>query len=330
VETLWNEVRYSLRALSRDRGFASIALLTLALGIGANTAIFSIVNSVILRPLTYRDSERLFTVHEVIPQVTKLYPELPVNPLHFLEWRKRCTSFVQMAELGTFSPTLTGAGQPEQLGGARISANLFPVLGVQPQLGRGFLEDEDRPGHDDVVILADSLWRRRFGADSSIVGRKITLEGHPYRVVGVLPPTFHFPKGNQLDRLVPLPGKAEIFKPLALDLKDAGMEGNFNYFAIGKLKGGVSRERALAELNVVQADIARAFKDKSDLKANLSPLQDQVVGPVRRGLLVLLAAVGSVLLIVCVNLANLSLVRGAGRSRELAIRTALGGGRAQL
>jgi predicted permease len=197
-------------------------------------------------------------------------------------------------------------------------------------LGRGFLEDEDRPGRSDVVILADSLWRRRFGADPLIVGRRITLEGHPYTVVGVLPATFHFPKGNQLDRLVTLSDKAEIFTPLALDLKDAEMEGNFNYFVIARLKNGVTREHALAELNVVQADIARAFKDKTALKAALAPLQDQMVGPVRRGLLVLLAAVGSVLLIVCVNLANLSLVRGAGRSREFAIRTALGGGRAQL
>jgi len=330
LETLWNDFRYSLRTLGRDRGFAIVALLTLALGIGANTAIFSIVDGVILRPLTYRDPDRLFTVHEVIPKVSNLYPELPVNPLHFLEWRKRCKSFEQVAELGTFSPTLTGVGQPEQLGGARVSANLFSMLGVQPQLGRGFLEDEDLPGRGDVVILADSLWRRRFGADPSIVGKKITLEGRPYMVVGLLPASFHFPNGNQLDRLVTLPEKAEIFKPLALDLKDAEMEGNFNYFVIGKLKHGVSRERALAELNVVQADIAKAFKDKTELKAALSPLQDQMVGPVRRGLLVLLGAVGSVLLIVCVNLANLSLVRGAGRSRESAIRSALGAGRAQL
>jgi predicted permease len=330
METLWNDFRYSLRALGRDRGFTIVALLTLALGIGATTAIFSVVNGVLLRPLTYREPDRLFTIHEVIPQLSKLYPELPVNPLHLLEWRKRCASFEQLAELGSFSPTLTGLGQPEQLGGARVSANLFSMLGVQPQLGRGFLEEEDRPGRGDVVILADSLWRRRFGADPSIVGHKIALEGHPYLVVGILPASFHFPSGNQLDRLMALHPKVEVFKPLALDLKDVGAEGDFNYIAIGRLKKSVSRERALAELNVVQADIAKAFKDKGELRAALSPLQDQMVGPVRRGLLVLLGAVGSVLLIVCVNLANLSLVRGAGRSREFAIRTALGGGRAQL
>ncbi|HVP47877.1 MAG TPA: ABC transporter permease [Bryobacteraceae bacterium] len=330
MESLWNDLRYSVRALGRDRGFATVAILTLALGIGANTAIFSVVNSVILRPLTYRAPDRLVSIHEVIPKVSNLYPELPVNPLHFLEWRKRCASFEQIAELGTFSPNLTGVGQPEQLDGARVSANFFSMMGVQPQLGRGFLEEEDRPGHGDVVIMSNSLWQRRFGADPSIVGKKITLGGSPHIVVGVLPASFHFPKGKQLDMLMSLPERAEVFKPLALDLKDAENEGNFNYFVVGRLKDGVTRERALAEMNVVQADIAKTFKDKTELKAVLSPLQDKMVGPVRRGLLVLLGAVGSVLLIVCVNLANLSLVRGAARSRESAIRTALGAGRAQL
>ena len=330
MEALFNDLRYSLRNLARDRGFAMVALLTLALGIGANTAIFSIVNRVILQPLAYRNPDRLFSVHEVIPQVSNLYPELPVNPLHYLEWSKRCTSFEQVAELGTYAPTLTGLGQPEQLGGARVSANFLPMLGIQPPLGRGFLEEEDRPGRGDVVILTDSLWRRRFGADPLIAGKKITLEGRPHVVVGVLPAAFHFPNGHQLDRLMTLPEKTEIFRPLALDLKDGEMEGNFNYFVVASLKAGVSRERALAELNIVQADIAKAFKDKTELKAALSPLQDYMVGPVRRGLLVLLGAVGAVLLIVCVNLANLSLVRGAGRSRESAIRAALGAGRTEL
>jgi len=330
VEALWNDLRYSLRNLARDRGFAIVALLTLALGIGANTAIFSIVNSVILRPLAYRDPDRLFTIHEVIPKLSNLYPELPVNPLHYLEWRKRCMSFEQVGEVGTYTPNLTGMGQPEQLGGARVSANFLSMLGVQPQLGRGFLEEEDRPGRGDVVILTDSLWRRRFGADPSIVGKKITLEGSPHVVVGVLPAAFHFPNGHQLDTLIPFSEKTEIFRPLALDLKKGDMEGNFNFAAIGRLKKGASRERALAELNVVQAALDKTFRDKTDLKAALSPLQDHMVGPVRRELLVLLGAVGAVLLIVCVNLANLSLVRGAGRRRESAIRAALGAGRAQL
>jgi putative ABC transport system permease protein len=330
VEVFWNDLRYALRNLARDRGFAIVALLTLALGIGANTAIFSIVNSVILRPLAYRNPDRLFTIHEMIPKVNNLYPELPVNPLHYLEWRKRCTSFEQVAEFGTYAPNLTGMGQPEQLGGARVSANFLSMFGVQPQLGRGFLEEEDRSGRGDVVILTDSLWRRRFGADRSIVGKKITLEGSPHVVVGVLPAAFHFPNGHQLDSLIAFSEKTEIFRPLALDLQKGDMEGNFNFAAIGLLKKGASRERALAELNVVQADLDKTFRDKTDLKAALSPLQDHMVGPVRRELLVLLGAVGAVLLIVCVNLANLSLVRGAGRSRESAIRAALGAGRAQL
>ena len=330
MQNLWNDLRYAARTLSRDRGFTFVAVLTLALGIGANTAIFSVVNSVLLRPLAYRDPDRLVAVNEVIPKLSHLYAHLPVNPVHFVEWRKRCTSFEQLAELQPFTPHLTGVGEPEQLGGVRVSANLFPTLGIEPRLGRNFLAEEDQPGHDQVAILADSLWRRRFSADPAIIGKKITLGGAPVVVVGVLPAFFHFPNGAQLDALMTLPEKTEIFKPLALDLKDADAEGGFNYVVLGRLKKGVTQEHALAELNVVQAGIDKNLKEKMDLKAALTPLSDKIVGQVRRGLLVLLAAVGSVLLIVCVNLANLSLVRGAGRSRESAIRTALGASRSHL
>ena len=328
MESFWNDVRYSLRTLARDRGFASVAVLTLALGIGANTAIFSIIDGVMLRPLTYRDPARLVTIHEVIPKMAQTYPELPVNALHFAEWRQHSRSFEQLVELDPFTPNLTGLGEPEQLGGSRVSANFFHTLGVQPQLGRDFLEEEDRPGHNDVALLTDSLWKRRFGRDPSIAGKKIVLGGVPHTVVGVLPPSFHFPKGHQLDLLMTLPEKTEVFKPLGLDL--AQDQDNFNYIALGRLRSGVTRERARAELNVLQAGISSKLPDKMELKAVLSPLQDQMVGQVRRGLLVLMGAVGAVLLIVCLNLANLSLVRGAARSRESAIRTALGAARSRL
>ena len=173
-------------------------MLTLALGIGANTAIFSIVDHVILRPLAYQDPDNLYTVHEVIPRVAHLAPAIPVSANHFVEWKRATTSFEAMALLGPINMTLTGSGEPEELAGARASADLFPMLGVRPQLGRVFLPEEDQQGRDRVVVLNDELWRRRFAADPQIVGRNITLNGEPYEVVGVLPADFRFPKISDL------------------------------------------------------------------------------------------------------------------------------------
>ncbi|MGB6943557.1 MAG: ABC transporter permease [Bryobacteraceae bacterium] len=319
-------MRHAIRTLLRDRAYTAIALLTLAFGIAVNTIIFSMIDGVLLRPLAWRESGQLVVIHEIVPELAGAVPLLPVNSRHFFEWRDRSASFGALAIIVGRKFTLTRAGEPEQVAGARISANLFSMLGVQPQLGRGFLEEEDHPGHDRVAVISDALWNRKFHRDPGLVGRSITLDGAARTVVGILPSSFHFPRLEGTN----VPRKTDIFIPAAFERDAVEWLGDFNYTVIGRLNPRVSVRRALAELDVIQASIATHFPEKVHLRAAIAPLQDQMVAPVRRGLLILFGAVGAVLLIVCVNLANLTLARVTGRRRDLAIRTALGAGRAQL
>lgn len=331
MEQYWSEVRQALRALTRQPGFTAVAVLTLGLGIGANTAIFSIVNGVLLRPLVYREPDRLVTIREVLPKISHLYPSIPVSPRHLVEWQRHISSFKGMAATRPITLNLTGRGTPEQIDAALVSANLFSVLGVTPRLGRTFAEGDDHAGQDRVAILSDSLWRRRFQADSNLVGKTITLDGAAHIVVGVLPPSFRFPRPNLLAVGSSAAGRTEIFKPLAFSEQELrNLMGNFNYAVIARLKPDATREKAVAELNVVEASLAAQVPEKIELRVNVSPLRETVVGGVGRALLVLLGAVGAVLLIVCVNLANLLLARAEHRHRESAIRAALGAGVGRL
>lgn len=320
-------MRHAIRALLRDRGYTAIALLTLAFGIAVNTIMFSIVNGVLLQPLAWREAGQLVVISEILPDVGLLDGHLPVNARHFFEWRDRSESFAGLSIIDGRKFVLTRAGEPEQEGGAAISSNLPPVLGVQPSLGRSFLAEEDAPGHDRVAIISDGLWSRKFHRDPGIVGRSITLDGVSRTVVGVLPGSFHFPLASEfLDD----PRRSDVYIPAAFERDSLEWLGEFNYIVIGRLKLGLTVQQGLAELNTIQANIATHFPEKLRLLAAMKPLQDQMVGPVRRGLLILFGAVGAVLLIVCVNLANLTLARVADRRRDLAIRTALGAGRGQL
>src|SRR5437867_6396622 len=189
VESVLQDFRYALRQLRKDWRFASVAILTLALAIGANTAIFSVVDAVILKPLDYKDSSQLVVIHETIPK----FGSIPVNAAHFLEWQNNADLFEQMALIGTASLILTGSGEPERLAMARVSPTLFPMLGIQPTLGRTFVDADDQAGRDQVVLLGHELWRRRFQADEGIIGLKILLDGVPFEVIGVLPADFQFP-----------------------------------------------------------------------------------------------------------------------------------------
>jgi predicted permease len=324
-----SDLRYAVRSLWRTPGFTMVAVLTLAIGIGANTAIYSIVDHVILRPLAYEEPDRLYVIHETVPRLAHIAPTIPVSANHFVEWERSASAFEQMALVGSVYFNLTGGGEPEQLQGARASAGLFSMLGVRPQLGRVFLAEEDQVGRDRVVLLDDALWRRRFAADRDIVGRAISLNGESYTVVGVLPPDFRFPKIADLFAMTIYQGRPQVWKPLALTKNEATQSEDFNFVCIARVKEGVSTAAASEEINRIQATIAKQVTG-ADLRAVMLPLDEQITGRSKAGLQILLAAVAAVLLIGCVNITNLLLARSTQRRKEIAVRSAIGASSTRL
>lgn len=329
MDVLLQDISFALRMLAprKNARFTVPVLLILALGIGANTTIFSIVEGVLLRPLNYREPERLYTIREVVPQLSDLYPTLPVNARHFAEWQRECESFEDIAQMLTLSVSLLEGGEPEYIPASIVSWNFFRVLGVETRRGRVFLEEEDQPGANNVVILANSIWQRRYNADPAILGKTILIEGTPNVVVGILPPAFQYPQARSSKGSTPQP---EIFQPLGLNLGLVPELGDFNYEAIARTRPGVSIDQALAELNTVQAQIAARLGGQIELLALMQPLQEAIVGSSQEGLLLLFAAVGAILLIICFNLASLLLVRARRRTREFSIRIAMGATRGRL
>jgi hypothetical protein len=275
LETLAQDLRYAFRQIRENPGFTAVAAATFALGIGANTAIFSLVDAVILRPLAYRQPERLFVIHEVVPKFN-FGMFLPVNALHFQQWQKHGDSFEQMALLNGITVNLSGDGDPERLPAARVSPNLFAILGVQAQVGRTFLSDEDQPGRAKVVVLSNELWRRRFNADPGVINRTINLPGGAAQIIGVLSATFRFPKLGQLYGMAIAADRPQLWIPLVLDNSDLRPTGGYNFATIARLRAGVSPSKALAELNAIQADTENLLPEKYDLRAALVPLQDQI------------------------------------------------------
>ena len=331
MKTLAQDLRFGLRALVREPGFSTAAVLMLALGIGAATAIFSLVNGVLLKPLTYRQPERLFYIREVIPAVERAYPALPVNSASFMEWRKNPGSVEGMSLIDQTTMNLNGSGEPERLDAARVSPNLFRVLGVRPALGRDFRDDEEQDGKDLVVMMTDGLWRRRFNSDPAILGKTITLDGRAHTVVGILPPGFVFGDRRDFGAAQSVAPNTEIFRPKTFDKSELEeLTGRFNWGCVARLKPGATPQRVATELQVGTAELERRAGEVMHIRVAVTPLLDMVVGHTRRGLLVLMAAIGVLLLIVCVNLANLMLARAERRGRETAVRAALGAGRGRL
>jgi predicted permease len=327
LETLAQDIRHASRTLLREKSFAILSILILAIGIGANTAVFSIVNSVLLQPLRYGDPDRLVAVQEIVPHLGNSV--LPVNARHYQEWKDGCSCFEDVALAASSEFNLTGSGEPERLSAALVTANFFSVLRVAPWLGRGFSPEEQTEGRDNVVIVSNRLWQRRYGADPTLVGQNISLDGIPHQVAGILPDNFrHHLRSTLGQTLVP---PIDVYKPWSPPT-DEGVEFSFNYSAVARLGEGVGVEQATAELNTIQAGIAAQFKStqKRELRALLTPLQVQAVEGSRNGLLLLLAAIGTVLLVACLNLGNLMLVRATARNRETAIRCALGAPRLRV
>jgi predicted permease len=316
------DLRYAVRTLLRSPGFSLAAILTLALGIGANTAIFSVVDALLLRPLPYPQPDRLAAIWLHSPGIG-IFRDWP-SPGQYVDLQNENHSFSEMAIAQLRGYTLTGRDQPELLGGITASSTLLRMLGAKPLLGRLLLPEEDRPGKPPVVILSYGLWRRLFSSDPHIVGRSITLSGKPYAVVGVLGSDFFLnpevmPAEGPMDKI-------DVYLPLPLGPDAAQRRGDENYNIVVRLKPGVSIVQAQADVDVIASQIRE--KDKRDRTFGMTVigLQDQVVGDVRRALLVLLGSVALVLLVACANVANLLLTRAAGREKEMAIRTALGAG----
>jgi predicted permease len=318
METLWQETRYAWRMLLKKPGFTLTALLTLALGIGANTVMFSLVNAVILRKLPFKDPNRLVWVWSTRTDRDKAFFSIP----NLIDYRDQNQTLEEIAAFGNWGANLTAAGDPERLQGIRISANAFQMLGVEAAAGRPLVAEDDQANQSRVVVLTHGLWRRRFGGDPGLIGKSITLNGDSYSVVGVLPPDFVIPNTD-----------FEVAVPLRMEVDPRRSERGSNFLRVfARLKQGVTLQQARADLSAITDRLRQQYPDangKFTAPVVLS-LQDEIVGSYRTALLFLLGAVGLVLIIVCANLANLQLARASARHKDIAIRTALGATRAKL
>jgi predicted permease len=331
VEQVVHDVRHAVRMLARSPGFTGVAVLTLALGIGANTAIFSVVYSVLLKPLPYARPDEVHSVEVIIPERRDQIASLPVTVQAYLQWRKAGTVFGGITALRPWECNVTSDGEPERLGGARVSANFFSFLGVPIARGRDFAVDEETPGRERVVVISDALWRSRYGADSGIIGRRIVINAEDHAIVGVAPPSMLMATGTLLHPLLPFAPRIDIWKPIAPTVREMKNE-SWDHGILVRIPPGTNRDQASRQLAGVLNDMVHAQlpEVKAEALIDLTPVREIFSGGVRLRLLLVFAASAMLLLIACTNLANLFLARMAGRAGEFATRIALGAGRARI
>jgi putative ABC transport system permease protein len=319
------ELRDSARSLRRDRGFSLTVVLTLAVTIGATTAAFSIVNGILIKPLAYPEPDRLVALREVWREVPSSASGFPVNQRHFEYWRQNARLFESMTQFLTLPANLTSGGPATQIAVVQASGTLFETLGETAALGRLLAPDDDRAGQPDMAVIGDALWKQRFGASPAVLGGAMVIDGRPFTVIGVLPPTFRLPEGQRLIATV------DAVIPMRIE---AGWMGDHNNSAIGRLRPGVSLDQARAELDVLQTQAGEIASRESGqtvtLAGSVTPLDESIVGRSRRSVLLLFGAVVTLMAIACSNLTNLALIRATARTRDVAIRSALGAGRWRL